>query len=104
MANLFLFIPDDFNFIGQTKSKEKFVIKDGHLVEGFVDKATVGQDKGDLIRALFARYSQDIGIDLLGKVFRLGIASLASYGFTTTVSDTDLAPEVASKCRDILYN
>ncbi len=97
-------LPDDFTFIGQTKSKEKFVVKDGHLVEGFVDKATIGQDKGDLIRALFAQYSSDVGIDLLGKIFRLGIASLAAYGFSTSVSDTDLPAEIATKCREVLYN
>src|SRR3989338_411847 len=97
-------LPDDFNYIGLTKSKEKLVIRDGHLVEGFIDKATIGQDQGGLIRALCARYDNDVGIDILGKVFRLGIAVLGYHGFTTSVSDSDLPVDIVGKCREVIYN
>ena len=97
-------LPDDFNYIGLTKSKEKLVIRDGHLVEGFIDKATIGQDQGGLIRALCAQYDNDVGIAVLGKIFRLGIAVLGYHGFTTSVSDSDLPVDIMGKCREVIYN
>ncbi len=97
-------LPEDFDYVGLTKSKDKFVVKNGCIVEGFIDKATIGQDQGGLIRALCAAYDNDVGVDLLGKIFRLGIAALDRNGFSTSVSDTDLPSDVASKCREIIYN
>ncbi len=97
-------LPDDFDFIGHSKSKEAVVVKKGYLTEGIIDKATIGQDKGDLIRAMYARYGALVGLDLLGKIFRLGIAVLLRNGFTTTIADTDLPQEVADKCKEAIYN
>ncbi len=97
-------LPDDLNFVGETKDKKKVVVHDGQLVEGIIDKATIGQDKGDLIRALFAKYGLDEGITLLGEIFRLGIECATRFGFTTSISDTDLPSDVATKCREIIYN
>ncbi len=97
-------LPDDFNFTGKSKSKEPVVIKKGYLINGFIDKATIGQDKGDLIRAIYAVYGSGVGLDTLGKIFRLGIAVLLRHGFTTSIGDTDLPQDVATKCREIIYN
>ncbi len=97
-------LPDDFDFIGHSKSKEAVVVKKGFLVEGLIDKATVGKDKGDLIRAVYAKYGANTGLDILGKIFRLGIGVLLRHGFTTSISDTDLPKEVNDKCREVLYN
>jgi len=97
-------LPSDFNFIGNSKDKKEVIIKKGQLIEGIIDQATVGQDKGDLIRALYARYGTDLGVDLLGKIFRLGIASLLHTGFTTTISDTDLPSDISEKCKELINN
>jgi len=97
-------LPEDFDFVGQSIDKEKIVIQKGDLKEGIIDKALIGKDKGDLIRAIYAKYKQDIGIDILGKIFRLGIEVLFRYGFTTSISDTDLPQEIYAKCRDTIYN
>ncbi len=97
-------LPDDFNFVGHTRSKKPFIVRDGMLEEGHLDKATIGEEKGELIRAFYAQYGQEIGIDLLGKIFRLGLEALLRNGFTTSIADTDLAPDVAEKVREIIYN
>ncbi|MBI5392203.1 DNA-directed RNA polymerase subunit A', partial [Candidatus Woesearchaeota archaeon] len=97
-------LPEDFSFVGVSKNRKPVIIKNGMLTEGVIDKATVGQDKGDLIRALYAQYGADIGIDLLGKIFRLGISALLNYGFTTSIADSDLAHDVSEKCRDAIYS
>ncbi len=97
-------LPDDFNFIGRSKSKESVVIKKGYLIEGVIDKSTIGQEKGDLIRAMYATYGAQAGLDFLGKVFRLGIAVLLKQGFTTSVADTDLPVDISNKCKETIYN
>jgi len=94
-------LPEDFDFIGTSKTEYeegKVIIKKGKLLVGVIDKATIGEDNGDLIRALYARYKEDIGLDLLGKMFRLGIAVLLKIGFTTALSDSDLPVKIKEEC------
>ncbi len=99
-----ILLPEDFTFVGQSKDKKPVLIKNGKLVEGVIDQATIGKDKGDIIRAIYAQYGSNIGIALLGKIFRLGLAALLAHGFTTTLRDTDLPPDVADKCKESTYN
>ncbi len=100
-------VPDDFDFIGHSRNaskEDKFdvVIKKGQLISGVIDKATIGEENGTLIRALYAQYGEDIGIDLLNKISRLGIEILLRKGFTTAISDTDLPEKTAQTCFSVL--
>ena len=88
-------IPEDFKFKGKTKSNEDVIIKNGNLVEGWMDRANLGEGSGLLLRNLHQKYGKDFAIDLLGKFFRLGIEVLLKRGFTCAISDTDL-PESAT--------
>ena len=97
-------LPENFNFIGQSKNKEPVVVKKGKLLEGVIDKATIGQDKGDLIRSLYAHYGPNVCLDVLGKIFRLGNEVLLRFGFTISIADTDLPIDVMTKCKDAIYN
>src|SRR3989338_6163871 len=94
-------LPRDFDFIGNSRDGRIVKVERGRLVEGFIDKATIGEDNGTLIRALYAQYGEEAGIDLLGKLFRLGIAVLLRNGFTTSISDTDLPSSVVSKNEEL---
>ncbi|MBT3866102.1 DNA-directed RNA polymerase subunit A' [Candidatus Woesearchaeota archaeon] len=94
--------PKDFNFIRKNKHGEVTVrVKEGHLEKGIIDKNTIGENNGELIREFYRKYGQKRTIELLGNIFQLGIKTLLKKGFTTGVADTDI-PEEAGKKVDAL--
>jgi len=95
-------LPNNLNFIGTSKEKKDVIIKNGKLIEGIIDKATIGEDNGTLIRRIHAVFGEDIGIDLINNIFRLGIEILLRKGFTSSISDTDLSKEVVQKNKEKL--
>ncbi|MBU0930348.1 MAG: DNA-directed RNA polymerase subunit A' [Nanoarchaeota archaeon] len=95
-------LPDDFDFIGKSLDGKEVIVKKGNLIEGVIDKATIGESNGSLIRSLFAIYSEDVGIQILGEIFRLGIAALLKRGFTTSIADTDLNKNVKDQVEEII--
>ena len=95
-------LPNDFDFISRTRSGDQVIIKNGRLQEGFIDKITIGEENGTLIRSLYAQYGDETGLDLLNKVFRLGVEILLRKGFTTTISDTDIPEDVQKKIDSLI--
>jgi DNA-directed RNA polymerase subunit A' len=95
-------IPEDFNFTGKTKEDVEVTIKDGKLIEGYMDRANLGEGSGLLLRNIHKKYGKDFTIDLLGKIFRLGIEVLLRRGFTASISDTDLPDHAVSKIQETL--
>lgn len=91
-------LPDDFNFIGKDRQNRPVRIVKGKLIEGVMDRANLGEGSGLLLRNIHSRYGQEFAIDLLGKLFRLGINSLLRVGFTAALGDTDLH----EKARDLI--
>jgi len=95
-------MPNDFDFVGKSKSGQKVIIKKGILVEGTMDKATLGGGSGLMLRNLHKKYGAEKTIEVLGAMFRLGIEVLLKYGFTTAISDVEL-PDIANqKIKEIL--
>jgi len=90
-------LPEKFDFIGNTRKGKDVKIKNGLLTEGFIDKATIGNDNGSLIRRFYKDFGENEGLEILGKMFRLGIEVLFRKGFTTSLSDTDLSVDVKKK-------
>jgi len=90
-------LPRDFDYLGESKSGDNVVIKKGKLVEGIIDRASVGEEKGSLIRAIYSRYGEEVGIEFMSKVFRLGISSLLELGFTISISDIDISKSTEKK-------
>ncbi|RME55349.1 DNA-directed RNA polymerase subunit A' [Candidatus Woesearchaeota archaeon] len=109
-------LPEDFNFIGFTKSYkgEKIkgkkpqdiegyvLIKNGEMKCGFIDKNLIGGGNGTLLRDIRRLYDEKTSVDLYGKIFRLGIAVLFKRGFTIKTQDADLADNVRSKVKSIV--
>lgn len=108
-------LPNDFNFLGNSKTCKKcekckkikcdidayICVKDGSLLSGIIDKNTIGEENGTLLRALHRKYGEHNTLELMGYVFRLGIAVLLKRGFSTGLSDTDLSEEVNKKIEEI---
>jgi len=110
-------IPDDFNFTGKARhydstldkkanmEKDAYVvIKDGKLISGVMDRNNLGEGSGLLLRNIHKRYGKEKAIDILGKLFRLGIGVLLRVGFTTAVSDTDLPENAVLSIKETLQN
>ncbi|MFA6887991.1 MAG: DNA-directed RNA polymerase subunit A' [Candidatus Woesearchaeota archaeon] len=106
-------LPADFNFEGRTRAyagdekKDKIndavvTIKGGKLLSGVMDKANLGEGSGLMLKNLHQQYGAEQTLEILGKMFRLGIESLLKFGFTTVISDTDLPDESKKKIREIL--
>ncbi len=96
-------LPDDFSFAGRSKSREEpdVVIKSGRLVSGVMDKNNLGEGSGLLLRNLHKKYGKQFALDVLGKMFKLGIAVLMKRGFTTALSDTDLPQEAKLQIQNV---
>jgi len=97
-------IPEDFDFVGKTKTGEKVIIKKGILEEGFLDSSNLGVGKGLLLRNLHKKYGPDITLGILENIFRLGSEVLQIRGFTSSLSDTDLNNESKATIESILKN
>jgi DNA-directed RNA polymerase subunit A' len=89
-------LPVDLDFIWHTE-KNDVIIKNGTLSKGYIDKVTIGEGNGTLIRSLYSKYGDESGIEFLSSVFKLGIATLLKLGFTTSISDTDLPKSVKER-------
>ncbi len=95
-------LPSDFEFKGESRDKQKVIIEDGLLKEGFMDKANLGEGQGLMLRNIHKKYGQETAIGILGKLFRLGTKTLVKIGFTTGISDTDLPVDAKKRIQEIL--
>ena len=102
-------LPDDFNYTGKSRlakkksrhgeddSDAKVVIENGKLLSGVMDKASLGEGQGMMLRSINKKYGEDRAIDIMGKFFRLGLSYLMRRGFTNIISDTDMPPAVRQR-------
>ncbi len=97
-----MLIPSDFDFKGKTRTGEEVIIDKGKLKKGYMDSANLGSGSGLLIRNLHKSFGPQQTLDILGKIFRLGIKVLLKNGFTTGLGDTDLSDENDQKIKEIL--
>jgi len=71
----------------KTKMGENFVIKDGKIIEGVVDKSSFGIESGNLIKYLDKIVGREKTIEILEKIFALGVNYLTNHGLTISVKD-----------------
>ncbi len=89
-------LPNDFNFTGKSKDGNVVEIRKGLLIKGVMDKANLGEGSGLMLREFHKKYGPKATIEFIGNVFRLGIKTLLTRGFTTGISDSDL-PDIANQ-------
>ncbi len=103
-------LPKDFNFEGHAKSykpgsknSDDFVkIEKGVLKTGVLDSKNIGGGSGLLLRNLHKQYGQERALKMLGLFFRLGIQTLLKYGFSSSLSDTDLTSKASKEVENII--
>jgi len=96
-------LPNDFEFYGGSKSdNEPVVVKNGKLISGVIDEATIGESDGTLLRAIFKSYGPDVCANVLTNIFRLGIKILLEEGFTTSLKDSDLSKDIREKIETVV--
>ncbi|MFH0752081.1 MAG: DNA-directed RNA polymerase subunit A' [archaeon] len=109
-------LPDDFSFIGRSKSCEKcknclkkkckndsyVFIKNGILETGIIDSTSIGEGKGKLLIDIKRLYHEDEAVDIYGKIAKIGIAALLKVGFTISTADADLTEQLKTKIKNNL--
>lgn len=93
-------LPEDLNFIGDSKSG-KVVIQNGKLVEGVIDKKTIGDGGGTLLRHLHKNYGSDVVLEVISYIFNLGIQVLKKRGFTISMGDFDIPKDIENDVKKI---
>tara|TARA_Y100000310_G_scaffold296626_1_gene329021 strand:+ start:12945 stop:15752 length:2808 start_codon:yes stop_codon:yes gene_type:complete len=104
-------LPKDFEYSGHSRScKDKcdstthVTIKNGRLITGVMDKNSLGEETGLLLRSFHKKYGPNMTIKFLEVLFKLGVEMLLRVGFTTTISDTDLPLPAKQKINEVIMN
>ncbi len=111
-----VFLPSDFNFRGRAKINagdlkcddencffdSYVVITKGRLLEGVMDKNTIGAEQPDSVLHYIAlEYGNAEARRLLDSVFRMFIRMLEIRGFSISLSDIDIPSEAMDKIRQM---
>ena len=105
-----LFLPKDFNFVISSKwnksSKRQgkdVVIKNGQLISGVIDKASIGAEEPD---SVLHRIAKDYGNDVARKFLDSILIMLKTYithrGFSYGYSDLWLNDETRKEILDVI--
>ncbi len=97
-----MILPDDLNFESNsstykiTKDDDSIVkIKNGKLVSGVIDAATIGRESGSLLQFLFVRYGSDVTAKFIDQANKIGLMSLFMMGMSVNIRDFDI-PKAAN--------
>ena len=104
-----MLLPPDLNFEAESKvykvteNDDDFVrIKDGKLITGIIDAATVGRESGSLLQFMFVRYGGDITAKFIDRISKLSLIILLKYGISGSISDFDLPESAFNEIRKAL--
>ena len=95
-----ILLPNDLNFIGESKTG-KVIIKDGNLIEGIIDKKTIGEGGGTLLRHLHKNYGPEIVMRIVNYISNLGIQVLKKKGLTISMGDFDISNKIKNDIEKI---
>lgn len=97
-----LFLPKDFNYIltskwsKGTKGQQKdVVIKNGELISGVIDKASIGAEEPEsVLHRIVKDYGNAIGKQFLNSVLIIAKQFITHYGFSYGYADLELPDKV----------
>lgn len=93
-------LPEELNFIGSSKTGE-VRIENGQLIEGIIDKKTIGSGGGVLLRHLHKNFQVDYVLEIISHMFQLGIQVLKKEGLTVSMGDFDVSKEVETEVENV---
>jgi DNA-directed RNA polymerase subunit A' len=105
-----LFLPKDFNFVITSKwnkaakgEGKDVVIKNGELISGVIDKASIGAEEPDSVLHRIAKdYGTDAARQFLDSILTMLKTYITHRGFTYGYSDLWLPPETRQEISDII--
>jgi len=80
------------------------IIKNGQLVEGVIDEASIGAFKGKIIEYIARKKGMKEAREFIDRVTKLGIAAITKIGFTTGIDDEDIPEEAQMQIEEVLEN
>ena len=103
-----IFLPSDFNFImtskwskGTKKAEKDIVIKNGELVSGVIDKASIGAEEPESVLHRIAKdYGNEHAKKFLNSILIIIKQFITDYGFSYGFSDLELS----EKDREAILN
>ena len=76
-------------------------IKDGKMMSGVMDNSVIGVEEGLLIKEIDRQAGREVAMNVLNKLFKLGMLYLSIRGFTIALNDVDM-PTVTSASQVII--
>ncbi|MDW7978331.1 MAG: hypothetical protein RMH74_05965, partial [Candidatus Caldarchaeum sp.] len=98
-----MLLPKDFNHVTKSSfTNQEVVVRNGVLVEGVIDKSSVGVEKANSILHRLARdYGPEQAREFLDKVVRLSNTFIEMRGFSFSIDDLKVPEEIHSDIMQI---
>jgi DNA-directed RNA polymerase subunit A' len=97
-----LFLPKDLSMEYKSKSGDTVVIKNGKLLEGVIDKMSVGAEAGKLLDKIEMEFGSHVAKKFLFDITTLAVKILTQFGFSISISDQDLPEAAKMEVRKLL--
>ena len=103
-----LFLPKDFNYVLTSKwskgtggAQKDVVIKNGELISGVIDKASIGAEEPESVLHRIAKdYGNEVGKNFLNSILIMVKQFITSYGFSYGFSDLEVPEKDMKKIKD----
>ncbi len=76
------------------------IIKKGRLMQGTIDENSIGAFKGRILDRIIRDHGMDAGREFIDRVTRLAIATITTFGFTTSIDDEDIPTEAKNQIEE----
>lgn len=95
-------LPKGLNIEFKGKISPKVIIKNGELIEGVIDKNSIGREAGKLIDVIEKEFGYDEAHKFIDRVARLGIGYFDMFGFTIGLDDMDMPKKVQESVKQAI--
>lgn len=97
-----LFLPKDFSIECKSKSGKKVVVEKGKLIEGVIDKASIGAENGKMFDKIEKQYGPYPAKRFLYNITRLATEYIMGLGFSVSISDQDLPKQAKDEIKSAI--